>query len=93
MFSLKTLMLKNIDVFQTSSNTNFPPIILHCYHVLHSRISVLCSVYITIWSKGVNQETEMADLVLDKVSQSEYNAGAGQMVYSEKVETESGYSL
>ncbi len=40
MFSLKTLMLKNIDVFQTSPNTNFPLIILHSYHILHSRILV-----------------------------------------------------
>ncbi len=32
----------------------------------------------------------MADLVLDKVSLSEYNAEAGQVVDSEKVETESG---
>ncbi len=32
----------------------------------------------------------MPDLVLDKVSLSEYNTGAGQVVDSEKVETESG---
>ncbi len=51
MFSLKTSMLKNIDVFQTLLNTNFPPIILHSYHILHSRTSGLCSVYIIIWSK------------------------------------------
>ncbi len=50
MFSLKTSMLKNIDVFQTSPNTNFPPIILHSYHVLHSRISGLCSVYMVFGS-------------------------------------------
>ncbi len=39
---------------------------------------------------GIDQENEMADLVLDKVSLSEYNAEAGQVVDSEKVETESG---
>ncbi len=38
----------------------------------------------------VNQENEMADLVLDEVSLSEYNTGAGQVVDSEKVETEWG---
>ncbi len=32
----------------------------------------------------------MADLVLDKISLSEYNTGAEQVVESEKVETESG---
>ncbi len=37
---------------------------------------------------GVNQENEMTDLVLNKVLLSEYNAGAGQVVDSERVKTE-----
>ncbi len=39
---------------------------------------------------GVNQEDEMVDFVPDKISLSEYNAGAGQMVDSKKVQTELG---
>ncbi len=39
---------------------------------------------------GVNQKDEVEDLVLDKLLLSEDNAKAGQVVDSEKVETESG---
>ncbi len=39
---------------------------------------------------GVYQKDEMVDLVLDKLSQSEDNAGAGQAVDFEKLETELG---
>ncbi len=39
---------------------------------------------------GANQEDEMADLVLEWLLLSEYNAGARQVVDSEKVETELG---
>ncbi len=39
---------------------------------------------------GVNQEDEVADLVLEKLSLSEDNAEAVQVVDSEKVETEPG---
>ncbi len=60
------VFLKNIDVFQTSPNTNFPPIILHSYHVLHSRISGLCSVYITIWSKIGTQSWDIFRILLLK---------------------------
>ncbi len=40
--------------------------------------------------RGVNQKDEIVDLVLHKLSLSEDNAEAGQVVDSEKVETESG---
>ncbi len=37
--------------FPKNMMRNFPLIILHSYHILHERISGLCSIYITIWSK------------------------------------------
>ncbi len=60
MFSLKTSMFKNINVFQTSPNTNFSPIILHSYHCIQEfrdyvQSTLLYSLRVPIGTKALEQ--------------------------------------